>query len=140
MWQLWLVIAGICLLIEAITASFLLFWFAIGAVITMIVSFFIEDIFILSTIFLVSSTILVLCTRKLLNKFLKTKDIPTNVYSVIGKHGIVTLEINSSKGTGQIKIDGEFWSAKCESGTVIPKGTEVEIQTIDGVRAFVKPI
>ena len=31
MWQIWLIIAGICLIIEIMTVGFLIFWFAIGA-------------------------------------------------------------------------------------------------------------
>ena len=40
MWQIWLIIAGICLIIEIITTGFLVFWFSIGALLAMITSLF----------------------------------------------------------------------------------------------------
>lgn len=140
MWQFWLVISGVFLVIEALTTFFFFFWFAIGALLAMISSFFITNVVVQSVIFLVSSTILVLCTKKLLKKFIKVKSVPTNVYSTIGRHGIVTTEINSTNGTGQIKVDGQVWSARCSEDTVIPEGAQIEIEKIDGVKAFVKAI
>ena len=38
MWYIWLIIAGICFVIEMITVGFFVFWFGIGALITMLVS------------------------------------------------------------------------------------------------------
>ncbi len=54
--------------------------------------------------------------------------------------GIVTKEINSVLGNGQIKIGGEVWSAKVKSDITIPEGEEVTITEIDGVKAVVEPI
>ena len=65
MWKIWLVLAGIFLIIEIINMGFLVFWFSIGALIAMIASFFIDNVIIQSTIFLISSTILLFATRPL---------------------------------------------------------------------------
>lgn len=140
MWKIWLITAGVCLLIEALTTGFLLFWFFVGALIAMIVSFFIKNIIIQTIIFLVSSTICILCTRKLLNPFMNKATVPTNVYSTIGKRGIVTLEINPTQDTGQIKVDGQIWSARCDPGMILPEGTDIKIERIDGVKAFVRAV
>lgn len=40
MWLVWLVIAGVLFVGEILTAGFLLLWFAIAAVVAMLVSFF----------------------------------------------------------------------------------------------------
>ena len=64
----------------------------------------------------------------------------TNVYSIIGKKGIVIEDIDWNKGTGQIKVGGETWSAKTNEQIDIPKDSEVEVVDIDGVKAFVKPL
>ena len=45
---------------------------------------------------------------------------------------------NNIEGTGQIKMDGEIWSAKSATDEDIPENTEVEIVEIDGVKAVVK--
>ena len=44
------------------------------------------------------------------------------------------------KGTGQVKIEGELWSVKTNEQINISKGTEVEVENIEGVKVFVKPI
>ena len=59
MWYIWLIISGICLIIEIMTVGFLVFWFSIGALITMIASFFTNNIVVQTAIFVISSTILI---------------------------------------------------------------------------------
>ena len=141
MWQIWLIIAGACLIAEMVTVGFLIFWFAIGALITMIVSFFIDNVIIQTTIFIISSTILIFATKPFVKKFTNsTPDIKTNAYSIIDKTAIVTQDINSIDGTGQIKVGGEIWSAVGENDSNIPKGTEVKIKEIKGVKAIVAPV
>lgn len=41
---------------------------------------------------------------------------------------------------GQVKVDGEVWSAIGINDMNIPQGTEVEIKEIKGVKAIVSPI
>ena len=77
-------------------------------------------------------------SRKLTDK-IKPKEVPSNVYTILGKKAIVTVEINSIKGQGQVKIGGDIWSAKTEDDSIIPVNTEVEILKIDGVKAIVTP-
>ena len=139
MWVFWLIAAGIFFIIEMATIGFLVFWLGIGALLAMVTSFFTDSIFIQSLVFVVTSTLLLIFTRPLVNKFIKIpKEVKTNAYSIIGKKGIVTSKINNIEGTGQIKMDGEIWSAKSATDEDIPENTEVEIVEIDGVKAVVK--
>lgn len=139
MWQSWLILSGIFFVIEMATVGFLMFWFAIGALFAMVVSFFTPNIAIQTTVFVVSSTILLFFTRKFLNKFSKKEnEIQTNAYSIIGKKGIVTKDIDPIEGKGQIKVGTEIWSAKSADNRKIETGIEVEILEIDGVKAVVK--
>ena len=48
-------------------------------------------------------------------------------------------DINETHGVGQIKVAGEVWSAKTSDGSVIEKGTQIEVIQIDGVKAVVEP-
>ncbi len=141
MWQIWLIIAGICLIIEIMTVGFLIFWFAIGALLAMIVSLFVENLVIQTSVFVLSSTILIFATKPFVKKFANNKNnIKTNVYSTVGKIGIVTQDIDSIHSLGQIKVGGEIWSAIGMNDINIPQGTEVEIKEIKGVKAIVSPI
>ena len=140
MWQFWLIASGIFFIAEIITVGFLIFWLGIGALITMIVSFFTSNLIIQTTVFVISSTILIFATRPLINKFANTKTTSTNAFSLVGKKGIVAQNIDSIRGTGQIKVQGELWSAISKDSDIIPKNTEVEILSIKGVKLIVTPV
>lgn len=139
MWYIWLIAAGIFFVIEIATVGFLIFWLGIGALAAMIVSFFIDSIFIQTLVFVVVSTILIILTKPLVSKFDKSDKVKTNAYSVIGKKGIVIVPVNTTQGTGQVKVSGDIWSAKSDTDDIIPIDTEVEIVQIDGVKLIVTP-
>ena len=141
MWQLWLVTAGIFLIIEIITTGFLVFWFSVGAIIAMILSFFVNSVIVQATVFLISSTFLLFATKPLVNKILpKESFVKTNSFSIEGKIGKVITDIEPIEGKGQIKIGGETWSAKSFDESYISKDTEIIVEKIEGVKAIVKPL
>ena len=140
MWQIWLIIAGVCLVAEIITTGFLVFWLAIGALISMVVSLFTDNILIQTATFVISSAILIFATKPFVKKFAKTKDVKTNAFSIIGQNGVVTKQIDSINAKGKVKVDGETSSAVGKNDIDIPKGTEVEVLEIKGVKAVVTPV
>ena len=142
MWQFWLIASGIFFIAEIITTGFLVFWLGIASLITMCVSFFTDNLIIQASIFVILSAILILATKPFVKKFIHKKDNTekTNAFSIIGKTAIVIKDIDSINGIGQIKVDGEVWSAEGINGSNIEKGTKVEVKEIDGVRAIVTPI
>ena len=141
MWYIWLIISGIAIIIEFFTVGFLIFWFSIGALIAMIVSFFTDNIFIQTSVFIISSTLLIFATKPFVKHFDIPNPLRSNVYSLTDKIGIVIQEINSSNSTGQIKVDGETWTAVCENpSSVIPGDSKVRIIKIKGVKAVVTKI
>lgn len=138
MWQIWLIIAILFFILEMMGPGFLLFWVGIAALITMVVSIFVDSIVIQIGIFTISSILLLFCTRSFVKKISKNDTVNTNAYSFIGKKGIVTKEIHPTNGTGQIKVDGEVWSAKSISNDIISEGELITILKIDGVKAVVQ--
>jgi len=140
MWQIWLIAAGVFLILEIFTMGFLVFWLSLGCLLAMLVSFVTDSIIIQTTVFVLSSGILIFATKPFVKKFTEKDNAKTNVYSLSGKKAIVTEDIDWKTGTGQIKIEGQVWSAKTEEQVNISKGTEVEIIKIEGVKAFVKPL
>ena len=137
MWGIWLVIAGFCFIIEMLTVGFLTFWFAIGAILAMCISFVVDSIFIQTFVFVVSSIGLLFLTKPFVTKITKKDGVVTNANKVIGKLGTVVKEVNSLEGNGQIKVGSEIWSAITTDTQNIPKGTKVKILEIDGVKAVV---
>ncbi len=138
-WTIWLIIAGFFAFLEMLTVGFFVIWFGVAALLPMVYSmFFPEQILVQVCIWAFASIILVLSTKKLTDK-VRPPVTPTNVYSIIGKKAVVTQEINDEKSQGQIRVDGDIWSARGEDFTeVIPENTVVEILRIEGVKAIVK--
>lgn len=139
MWPFWLIVAGLCFVIESFTVGFFVFWFGIGALIAIIVSLFIDNLFIQAISFVCSSSLLLVLTKPLVKKFVKTPETkPTNVYSIIGKEGIVLEDIDSINSTGKVKVNGELWSAIAD--TDIQKDSKIKVVSINGVKLKVEKI
>lgn len=140
MWQFWLIAAGVFFVCEMLTVGFLIFWLGIASILAMIVSLFTDNLLIQTAVFVFSSSLLIFLTKPFIEKFVTKKDktVNTNVYSLIGKIGIVTEEINPLLGTGQIKIGTEIWSAISTDESIISKDSQIEILEIKGVKAVVK--
>jgi len=140
MWQIWLIAAGVFLVLEIFTMGFLVFWLSVGCLLAMLTSLVIDSIIVQTAVFVISSGLLIFATKPLVKKFAEQDNTKTNVYSIAGKKAIVTEDINWATGSGQIKFEGQIWSAKTGEQVNIPKGTEVEIVKIEGVKAYVRPL
>lgn len=140
MWSYWLILALFFMVLEAFTVGFLVFWFGVGALLALFTSLLTNNMIIQSTVFIVSSTLLLFATKPLVAKITKNdKEIKTNVYSVINKKGRVIIDIDPDDSTGQVKIAGDVWSAKSATNKRIPKGTNVIVEKIEGVKVIVRP-
>ena len=141
MWSIWLIVAGFFFILEIATTGFLVCWLGVGALFAMVLSFFVDNIVLQVMLFAISSVILILFTKPLVNKFIDKKTIPTNIDSIIGKEGFVIETIDPVKGVGQVKLGGEVWSAKSfVENTVIEKDTRVVVREINGVKLVVEEV
>ena len=86
MWYVWLILAGIFMIGEIITNGFLIFWLGLGALLAMLVSFITDSLVIQIAVFVGSSTLFILFTKPLLQKFMKKdKTVVTNAFTIVGK-------------------------------------------------------
>lgn len=134
-WLYWLVIAIVLTVIEAMTVNIVSIWFVISSLMAMIVSLFTDNLVIQIGVFVIVGVILLLLTKPIIDKYLKQKNIKTNLDRVIGMTGIVTEEIKKNS-VGEIKVDGKRWSAI--SNMKIPVGDNVKVLKIDGVKLIVE--
>ena len=58
MWQIWLIIAILFFILEMMGPGFLLFWVGVGALITMVVSLFVDSLVVQIGVFTISSILL----------------------------------------------------------------------------------
>lgn len=135
----WLIIAVVFFAVEALTYGLVSIWFALGAVVTMIAAFLgVDDIIWQLVVFVVSSAFFLLFTRRFFKKYLVRKTEKTNVDSIVGAQGIVTETIDNIRGTGAVNVAGKVWSARSQSGAVIPVHCCVDVLEIQGVKLIVR--
>lgn len=141
MWAIWLIASGVFFLGEIFTVSFLLFWPGVGAFLAFLTSLIApSNIVAQVVVFVVSTILLVLFTKPLVNRLFKVKnDTSMNNSAVIGKKGIMVKAIDANNPIGQVKVNGELWSAiKDEKVKSINVGESVIIEKIDGVKLLVR--
>lgn len=131
----WFITFIILLFIELITINLVSIWFAVGALISMIVSFVSDSLIIQVITFVVVSVFTLLITKPLIKKFKITKIVPTNSDRVIGKRGEVVKKIEANK-YGEVKIFGNIWTAY--SNQELEIGQIVKVLSIDGVKLIVE--
>ena len=133
---IWLAAAVAFGVLELITAPLVCIWFCGGALAAALTSVFTQSVFITATVFVVVSALLLVFTRPLIKSRIAPKIQPTNADRIIGKEAIVVEAIDPIENKGQIKVDGQVWSAKCEYP--LKMGEKVIISSIEGVKAVVK--
>ncbi len=136
LWILWLVLIFLLVVIEASTVNLVSIWFIASGIVSLIVSFFIDNFFVQFAIFVLLGLLLLFTTRKFLTQLLKSKeDTKTNLERIIGNTGIVTKKICKHE-LGEVKVEGKIWSAI--SKEEIQEDEEVIIEKIDGVKLIVR--
>ena len=133
--MLWLAAAVIFGVVEIITAPLICIWFCGGALVAALVGFLTNSAWASAITFVVASGLLLAFTRPLVKSKLTPKAQPTNADRIIGREGVVILDINPVENTGQIKVDGQVWSAKSDGP--VSKGEKVTVSSIEGVKAVV---
>jgi membrane protein implicated in regulation of membrane protease activity len=84
----------------------------------------------LATFIIVMVLSLVTLRTRLLGR-LGGPGVPSRTEPLIGRHGLVTQDIEPTLGTGRITVSGEDWAAR--STEVIATGTKVKVVGADGI-------
>ena len=135
MWLVWLIIVLVLAFIELATVNLVSIWFIASGIVSLIVSIFYDNFYVQFAIFVILGIILLLTTRKFLEKLIKPKEVKTNLDRVVGMEAIVTEDIKKHE-IGEVKVDGKKWSA--ESKEVLKVGDEVIVEAINGVKLKVR--
>lgn len=140
MYIVWLVVFILAIIFEAVTNELVSIWFAIGAIVSLICSFF-TPIWAQVIIFVAVSAITLLLTRPALKKILARQKRNTNTDDFIGKRFKALTDIDKFNG-GSIKINDVIYKAilKDEDNETIEKDSLVEIITFRGNKVVVRKV
>ena len=132
---LWLVTSIVLAIIEAATVNLVTIWFIASALVSLLLAYLGVSTPIQVAVFVILGIILLIFTKKPLEKLLKKTKQKTNADRVLDMIGIVTEDILEDK-PGEVKVDGKKWTAI--SKKTIKKGSKVKILKIDGVKLIVE--
>ena len=135
-WTAAIILFGV---VEAMTAGLVSIWFVAGALVALIAAFVDASLTVQIALFLAVSTATLVMTRPLLRKFTAANATPTNADRVLGGMAKVTEAIDNENSTGAVYVDGKTWTARSADDTVIPAGSRVKIENMQGVTLLVRP-
>lgn len=136
----WLVLMLVFLVAEGATAAMVSLWFVLGSLGGLIVSLLGGEVWLQFVVFFLVSAITLGLLRPLTRKFVNPEITSTNVNALPGTKGLVSEAIDNVRGQGQVKLGGVAWTARSSDDQPIPAGTLVQVDRIEGVKAFVSPV
>jgi membrane protein implicated in regulation of membrane protease activity len=128
LWQLWAVVAVICLIMELTAGDFFIICFSIGAFFAAIVAALGGGIYLQLLAFAVFTLISLFWVRPFAKRYLhKGEDTRvSNADALMGRQGRV-VETVKADGFGRVQIDGDIWKAVTNEAQDITSGTNVRV-------------
>lgn len=128
LWQIWAVVAVICLILELTAGDFFIICFSIGAFFAAIAAALGMGIYVQLLTFAVFTLISLFWVRPFAQRYLhKGEDNRvSNAEALLGRQGRV-VETIKADGFGRVQIDGDIWKAVTNESDDIPKGTNVRV-------------
>jgi len=133
----WILVAVVCGAIEILTSGFWFLWLALAA---LLVAAGVSLAWFVSLpsqllVFAIITLLFIVLTRPLVVKLVKSNDTVSNVYALIGQHGISLTSI-SHLNYGQVKVNGEIWTAV--SNQDIDENIRIVVTGVEGVKLVVE--
>lgn len=141
LWQLWAILAVVCLIVELMTGGFFIICFAIGAV-AAAVSTLLGGLALQVVVFIIFSAVSIFLVRPFALRYLhENKPAPvSNADAILGRVGRVSETIVAG-GFGRVAIDGDDWKAQATgTDTDIPEGALVQVTGRESIIIDVKPV
>ena len=142
-WQIWLLVAAVFVVIEIFTSGFAVACFSVGCVFGAILAACDLSLTWQVVAFAIGTFLSFILIRPVVMRYLdkKTNDnhIKTNMDNIIGKTAVVTERIEGN-GYGRVKIDGDDWKAQTADGAAAEVGEKVRIESFESIILTVKKI
>ena len=137
----WIAVIIVACIMEWMTQVQLIsIWAALGGVVALILELAGLGKEIQVVIFFAVTILAIVLTRPLAKKMTSFIKTPTNADMNIDKIGKVTKIVDEELGIMRVKVENNDWSATTENKSVLPVGTEIVVQAIEGVKLIVKPV
>jgi len=128
LWQMWAVVAVICLILELTAGDFFIICFSIGAFFGAVVAALGGGFYLQLVTFAVFTLISLFWVRPFAKRYLRKGEDNrvSNADALMGRQGRV-VETVKANGFGRVQIDGDIWKAVTNEPADIPEGANVRV-------------
>ena len=128
LWQIWAIVAVICLILELTAGDFFIICFSIGAVFACLTDALGGGIILQLIVFAIFTLESLFFVRPFAVRFLHKGESNrvSNADALLGRKGRV-VEIVKADSFGRVQIDGDIWKAVTNEQNDIPEGTNVRV-------------
>ncbi len=105
MWFNWLIVLVLLIVIQLVKVNLTSIWFILSALITFILSFFLDDLLSLFATFVLGGFLFMILAKPIVNEFWTKKDEKLNLDDFLGSVGTVCETINKND-IGMVSING----------------------------------
>ena len=128
LWQMWAIVAVVCLIMELMAGDFFIICFSIGAVFAAIVAAIGGGFYIQLATFALFTLISLFWVRPFAKRYLRKGEDNrvSNADALLDRQGRV-VETVKADGYGRVQIDGDVWKAVTHEKADIPEGSNVRV-------------
>lgn len=138
-WALWLIVFLILAVIEMVTLDLFFIMMSVGALAAVAASLLGSPFWLQTVIFCLVALLMIVFVRPIAMRHLHKGPHAqrTNIGRLIGAEALALEPVTGTSGL--VKIAGDTWSARSDSGEAYPAGTQVQVLQIKGATAVVGP-
>ncbi|MDD3718750.1 MAG: NfeD family protein [Actinomycetota bacterium] len=137
-WVIWLIFAAVFIIAEVFTHGFFIFWFGVGAGAAAVIAAFDLAPYWQWIVFVVVTLVCVLGSRRFSERISKETPYKAGAERLLGKKGVVLVDIDNAETKGLVKVEGEEWRAESADGDTIERGEWIIVESIEGTRLIVR--
>ena len=133
----WLALFVVALIIEIVSADMISIWFALASIPSFIIALLDGHIVVQIVSFIFFTAILLILTRPVVKKYLKTNEIKTNVDAMVGMTVTVIKDIRPDE-IGRVVVRAIDWAAMSKETILV--GEHARVLDVDGNKLIVEKI
>lgn len=131
----WLALFVVALIIEIVSADMISIWFALASIPSFIIALLEGHIVVQIVSFIFFTAILLILTRPVVKKYLKTNEIKTNVDAMVGMTVTVIKDIRPDE-IGRVVVRAIDWAAMSKETILV--GEHARVLDVDGNKLIVE--
>ncbi len=139
LWQCWIVLGLILLILELFISGFLVACFGISAMLTALSVAFGATFSMQLIVFGLMNLVCLYLLRPVLQERFMGQEVKSCVDALIGKEIKLQDTLEPKKNYGEQQINGDVWRVKAKNDATIELGTRVRIVELEGLVLVVEP-